>query len=144
MRTTYSRMLARKLETPEQRTKRQCEQLEGVWTILSEAAIELGNRIGQAPDIFVSLRAARDLINLCKSHPNVADLKPSDIDYHEGFCVACCGSDITARIKCELQNVEDLLILMAMNKLGSDFGLGLQKKTMKAWQDTEAPSLTAR
>jgi len=36
-----------------------------------------------------------------------------------------------------LRNVEDLLILKAMNELGSDFALRLQEKTMKAWEATK-------
>lgn len=133
------------METPEQRTKRQCEQLENAWQVLNEATMELGSRIvNLPPDIYLSLRGAKDLISLCKSHPNVADLTPGDVDSHEGFCVACCGADIVARIKCELRNVEDLLILKAMNEMGSSYALKLQEKTMKAWQAMKPLSVTPR
>lgn len=100
--------------------------------------MELNSRIvNLPPDIYVSLRGAKALISLCESHPTLADLTVQEVDTHEGFCVSCCGSDIVARIKCELRNVEDLLILKAMNELGSDFALRLQEKTMKAWEGTK-------
>lgn len=133
------------METDEQRTKRQCEQLETAWAVLNDATMELAGRIVTLPpDIYVSLRGAKDLIGLCKSHPKLADLTPATIDAREGFCVACCGSDIVGRIKCELRNVEDLLIIKAMNELGSSYALKLQEKTMKAWQATKPLTVTIR
>jgi len=136
-------MLVRELETVEERTKRQCGELEKAWEILNEATIELASRIPSvSPDIFVSLRGAKDLISLCESHQTVTELMPSQIDTYQGYCVSCCGSDIVGRIKCELRNVEDLLILKAMNEVGSDFALKLQEKTMKAWQATKPLTVT--
>jgi hypothetical protein len=122
----------------EARAKSQCEELDKAWGVLNEAATELGGKIvNLPPDIYVSLRGAKSLISLCKSHPKLSELTPREIDAHEGFCVACCGSDIVARIKCELRNVEDLLILKAMNEVGSDYAMRLQQKTMKAWEATK-------
>ncbi len=119
-------------------TRRQCEELERAWEVLNEAAVELNSRIVNLPaDVYLSLREAKALISLCESHPKLADLTVKEIDSHVGFCVACCGSDIVARIKCELRNVEDLLILRAMNEVGSDYALRLQEKTMKAWEATK-------
>jgi len=127
------------------RTRGQCEQLEIAWQVLNEATVELASRIRTLPpDIYVSLRGAKDLIDLCKSHPKLAELTPATIDSHEGYCVACCGSDIVGRIKCELRSVEDLLILKAMNELGSKDALKLQEKTMKAWQWTKPLTVTTR
>jgi len=131
------------LASDDQRTRTQCEQLELAWEILNEATTELASRIATIPpDIYVSLRGAKDLISLCKSHPKLADLSPATIDEHEGYCVACCGSDIVGRIKCELRTVEDLLILKAVNELGSEDALRLQAKTMKAWQWTKPLTVT--
>jgi hypothetical protein len=133
------------LALDEQRTRSQCEQLELAWQILNDATIELSSRISTIPpDIYVSLRGAKDLIDLCKSHPKLADLTPATIDSRDGYCVACCGSDIVGRIKCELRSVEDLLILKAMNELGSNDALKLQEKTMKAWQWTKPLTVTTR
>jgi len=57
------------------RTRGQCEQLEVAWQVLNEATVELASRIRTLPpDIYVSLRGAKDLIDLCKSHPKLADL----------------------------------------------------------------------
>jgi hypothetical protein len=127
------------------RTRGQCEQLAVAWQVLNEATVELASRIATLPpDIYVSLRGAKDLIDLCKSHPKLADLTPATIDSHEGYCVACCGSDIVSRIKCELRSVEDLLILKAMNELGSNDALKLQQKTMQAWQWTKPLTVTTR
>jgi len=133
------------LASDEQGTRSQCEQLEFAWQILNDATIELSSRLSTVPpDIYVSLRGAKDLIDLCKTHPKLADLTPATIDSREGYCVACCGSDIVGRIKCELRSVEDLLILKAMNELGSNDALKLQAKTMKAWQWTKPLTVTTR
>jgi len=122
----------------EEKARHQCEELEKAWEVLNEAAAELGSRIvNLPPDVYVSLRGAKSLISLCKSHPKLPDLTPREVDGFEGFCVACCGADIVARIKCELRNIEDLLILKAMNELGSNYALRLQQKTMKAWEATK-------
>ena len=131
------------MASDEQRTRGQCEQLEIAWQILNDATVELGSRIAVLPsDVYVSLRGAKDLIDLCKSHPKLAELAPSTIDSHEGYCVACCGSDIVARIKCELRSVEDILILKAVNELGSKDAMKLQGKIMKAWQWTKPLTVT--
>jgi len=122
----------------EEKARRQCEELEKAWEVLNGAAAELGSKIvSLPPDVYVSLRGAKSLISLCKSHPKLSELTPRDVDAHEGFCVACCGSDVVARIKCELRNVEDLLILKAMNELGSSYAMRLQQRTMKAWEATK-------
>jgi hypothetical protein len=126
------------VEVQEEQTRRQCEQLENAWNILNDVTVELANRaVAVPPDIYVSLRGAKDLIRLCETHPKLSELTPNEISSHEGFCVACCGVDIVSRIKCELRNVEDLLVLKAMNELGSDYALKIQEKTMKAWAFTK-------
>jgi hypothetical protein len=122
----------------EGKAREQCEQLEKAWQVLNEVAAELASRVAALPpDIFVSLRGAKDLISLCKSHPKVDYLTSGDLDAYEGFCVACCGSDIVARIKCELRNIEDMMVLRAMNELGSAYALRLQEKMMKSWEATK-------
>jgi DNA-binding transcriptional MerR regulator len=119
----------------EAKSKRQCEGLENVWETLNEAAAELGKQIATLPpDIGVSLRGVRALLNLCESHPKLEQLTPSELDAYEGFCVTCCGADVVARIKCELRNLEDMIILKAMNELGSDYAVRLQQKTLKSWE----------
>jgi hypothetical protein len=129
----------------EQQTRTQCEQLELAWQVLNDATMELASRVATLPpDIFVSLRGAKELIDLCKSHPKISEVTPATIDSHEGYCVACCGSDIVARIKCELRSVEDLLVLKAVNELGSNDALKLQQKIMKAWQWTKPLTVTTR
>jgi hypothetical protein len=59
---------------------------------------------------------------------------PQEIDSYLGFCVGCCGQDAVTRIKCELRNVEDRLIIQAMNELGNEYALKLQQKTVKTWE----------
>ena len=131
------------MASDEERTRNQCEQLGNAWEILNDATTELASRIATVPpDIYVSLRGAKDLIDLCKLHPKLVDLTPAAIDSHEGYCVACCGSDIVARIKCELRSVEDLLVLKAVNELGSKDAMKLQEKIMKAWQWTKPLTVT--
>ena len=127
----------------EHQTRTQCEQLELAWQVLNDATMELASRVATLPpDIFVSLRGAKELIDLCKSHPKISEVTPATIDSHEGYCVACCGSDIVARIKCELRSVEDLLVLKAVNELGSNDAMKLQQKIMKAWQWTKPLTVT--
>jgi len=122
----------------EGKAREQCEQLEKAWQVLNDAAAELASRIvNLPPDVNVSLRGAKDLINLCKSHPKLDHLTAGEVDAYVGFCVACCGADVVARIKCELRNVEDMLVLKAMKELGSNYALRLQEKTMKAWEATK-------
>ena len=77
------------------------------------------------------------LITLCKGHPNLKDLVPADIETYKGFCVACCDTDIVARTRCELRNVEDLLVLWATKELGSKLAIELQEKARKAWDPLE-------
>jgi hypothetical protein len=121
----------------EGKAREQCEELEKAWQVLNEVVAELASRVALPPDIFVSLRGVKDLISLCKSHPKVDYLTAGEIDAYVGFCVACCGSDIVARIKCELRNIEDMMILRAMNELGSAYALRLQEKMMKSWEATK-------
>jgi hypothetical protein len=124
----------------EEKAREECAKLTDVWEALSKITAELRERgVSVPPDIYTSLRGAKDLITLCKSHPKLESLVPGDIDAHEGFCVACCGADIVARIKCELRNIEDLLIIKATHELGSDNAVRLQQRTMKAWKPLEAP-----
>jgi ferritin-like metal-binding protein YciE len=66
----------------EAKSKQQCEELEKVWDTLNEAAAELGKQIPLLPpDIGVSLRGVRALINLCKSHPSVE--RPCELRVHQ-------------------------------------------------------------
>lgn len=133
------------MQTYDERTRHQCEELENAWQVLNDATIELAASVPTLPqDIYISLRGAKDLIGLCKSHPKLADLAPATLNSTEGYCVACCGSDIVARIKCELRSVEDRLILKAMDELGSNQALKLQEKTMKAWHATKPLTISAR
>lgn len=119
--------------------KQKCEKLDRVWEALSNITAELKSRgVNVSSDIFTSLRCTKALITLCESHPKLEDLMPGDIDTHDGFCVGCCGADITTRITCELRNIEDLLIIKAMDDLGSKYALELQEKTKKAWEPVEA------
>ena len=118
-----------------ERAKRDCTMLGDVWEVLSKATVDLkGRGVDVPPDIYNALRGAKNLITLCKGHPKLEDLNPRDVDEHEGFCVACCGADITARIKCELRNIEDLLVLKATNELGTDYAVKIQEKAGEAWK----------
>jgi hypothetical protein len=124
----------------EERAKQECTKLEEVWEALSKITAELnGKGVNVPPDIYNSLRGAKSLITLCKGHPKLEDLVPGDIDAHEGFCVACCGADVVARIKCELRNIEDLLVIKATHELGNDFAVKLQQRAMRAWEPLQAP-----
>jgi predicted transcriptional regulator len=49
---------------------------------------------------------------------------------------------VVTRIKCELKNVDDRLILEAMNQRGKDFALRLQQKTVKAWEPLQEKIIT--
>jgi hypothetical protein len=124
----------------EERAKQECTKLEDVWEALSRITAELKEKgVNVPPDIYSSLRGTKSLIALCRGHPKLEDLVPGDIDTHEGFCVACCGADVVARIKCELRNIEDLLVIKATHELGNNYAVKLQQKSMKAWEPLQAP-----
>jgi hypothetical protein len=127
----------------EEKARQECAKLTDVWEALGKTTTELTQRgVKVPPRIYTSLRGTRGLIALCKSHPKLEDLVPGDIDAHEGFCVACCGADVVARIRCELQNIEDLLMMMATKELGNNFAMELQERTRKAWEPVEKPVVT--
>jgi len=118
-----------------ERTKEQCYLLEKTWETLDEISVDLKNQgVNVEPDIYTSLRSTKVLISQCQSHPDPNELTPREIDSYLGFCVGCCGQDVVSRIKCELRNVEDHLIIQAINELGQEYALRLQQKTVKAWE----------
>jgi len=126
-----------------QRAKKECGQLGYVWDVLSKVTGELTSRGVNLPsDIYNSLRGAKVLISLCESYPNFEDLTAGEVDAHVGYCVGCCGADIVTRVKCELRNVEDLLVIRATNELGNKYALELQERTTKAWQRVAAPPVS--
>lgn len=124
----------------EQMARQECAKLRGVWETLSKITVDLKQRgVNVPPNIYEALRGTNVLTALCKEYPRLKDLVPADIDTYEGFCVACCDTDIVARIKCELRNIEDLLIIWATKELGSGFAMELQEKMRKAWEPVEKP-----
>ena len=124
-----------RIEMKEERSRGQCVLLERTWDTLNDVAVDLKNQgLTVAPEIYTSLRSTKSLIGMCETHPKLSELAPRDIDSYLGFCVGCCGQDVVTRIKCELRNVEDRLIIQAMNELGSEHALRLQQKTLKAWE----------
>jgi bacterioferritin (cytochrome b1) len=123
------------LRIDEEQAKQQCALLERTWGILNEVTADLKNQgVKVPPEIDASLRSSKSLINLCQSHTRLSDLSPRVIDTYLGFCIGCCGQDVVTRIKCELRNVEDRLIIQAMNEVGKDLALRLQQRTVKAWE----------
>lgn len=134
------------LEQPElyqEQAKRQCALLENTWSILNQATADLKNQaLDIPPDVYTSLRTTKSLIDLCKTHSKLADVSSREIDGYLGFCVGCCGQDVVTRVKCELKNVEDRLIIQAMNQRGKDFALRLQQKTVKAWEPLQERIIT--
>jgi len=118
-----------------ERTREQCYLLEKTWDTLNEISADLKNRgINVTPEIYTSLRSTKALITQCQTHPNPNELTAREIDSYLGFCVGCCGQNVASRIKCELRNVEDHLIIQAMNEIGQEYALRLQQKTVKAWE----------
>jgi rubrerythrin len=119
----------------EEKARHQCDLLEKTWDTLNEIVADLKNRgLIIDPEIYTSLRSTKTLITLCLTHPRLGELMPHEIDSYLGFCVGCCGQDVVTRVKCELRNVEDRLIIQAMNELGNEYALKLQQKTVKAWE----------
>jgi len=116
-------------------TREQCFLLEKTWDAMNEISADLKNRgVDVAPEIYTSLRSTKILITQCQTHPNPDELTSREIDSYLGFCVGCCGQNVASRIKCELRNVEDHLIIQAMNALGKEYALRLQQRTVKAWE----------
>lgn len=132
------------LKANEDRAKQQCELLEKVWEAINEVTADLKNQgLKVPPDIDTSLRSTKSLLALCQTHPRLSDLAPREIDTYLGFCVGCCGQDVVTRVKCELRNVEDRLIIQAMNELGTERALRLQQKTVKAWEPLRERIITS-
>ncbi len=118
-----------------ERTKEQCNLLAKTWDTLNEVTVDLESRgVKLTPEVYTSLRSAKILITQCQTHPNPNEIPSREIDSYLGFCVGCCGQNVVTRIKCELQNVEDHLIIHAINEVGQEYGLRLQQKTVKAWE----------
>ena len=119
----------------EEKARHQCDLLEKTWDTLNEITADLKNHgLNVDAEIYTSLRSTKTLITLCKTHPRLSELMPQEIDSYLGFCVGCCGQDAVTRIKCELRNIEDRLIIQAMNELGNEYALKLQQKTVKTWE----------
>jgi hypothetical protein len=124
--------MAQSLLSKEQ-TKEQCWSLERIWDILNEISADLKNHgVDVPPEIYTSLRSSKALIAQCQTAPE--ELTSRMIDSYLGFCVGCCGQDVVTRVKCELRNVEDRLIIQSMNELGNEYAMRLQQKTVKAWE----------
>ena len=118
-----------------EQTREQCYLLEKTWDTLNEVSADLKNRgIDIQPEIYTSLRSTKMLITQCQTHPDPSELTSREIDSFLGFCVGCCGQNVVSRIKCELRNVEDRLIIQAINEVGNEYALRLQQKTVKAWE----------
>ena len=118
-----------------ERTKEQCYLLEKTWDTLNDISADLKDRgVNVTPEILTSLRSTKTLITQCQASTNPNELTPREIDSHLGFCVGCCGQNVVSRIKCELRNVEDRLIIQAINEIGNEYALRLQQKTVKAWE----------
>ena len=119
----------------EEKARHQCDLLEKTWDAMNEVVADLTNRgLKVDSEIYTSLRSTKTLITLCQTHPRISELMPDEIDSYLGFCVGCCGQDVVTRVKCELRNVEDRLIIQAMNELGNEYAMKLQQKTVKAWE----------
>lgn len=119
----------------DERAREQCDLLEKTWEILHEISADMKNHGATIdPEIYTSLRSTKTLITLCKTHRKLSEVMPQEIDSYLGFCVGCCGQDVVTRVKCELRNVEDRLIIQAMNQLGNEYALRLQQRTIKAWE----------
>lgn len=119
----------------QEKARYQCDLLEKTWDTLNEITADLKNHgLNVDAEIYTSLRSSKTLITLCKTHPRLSELVPHEIDSYLGFCVGCCGQDVVTRVKCELRNIEDRLIILAMNELGNEYALKLQQKTVKTWE----------
>lgn len=131
------------LELNQERAKEQCALLENTWDILNSTTSDLMNQgLDIAPDVYTSLRTTKSLIDLCRTHSRLAEVSSREIDQYLGFCVGCCGQDVVTRVRCELKNVEDRLIIQAMNQRGKDFALRLQQRTVKAWEPLQERIIT--
>ena len=119
----------------EEKARHQCELLEKTWDTLNEIVADLKNHgLTVDAEIYTSLRSTKTLLTLCQTHPKLSEIMPDEINSYLGFCVGCCGQDVVTRAKCELRNVEDRLIIQAMNEVGNEYALKLQQKTVKGWE----------
>jgi hypothetical protein len=111
-----------------EQTREQCYLLGKIWDTLNEISADLtGRGVNVSEEIYTSLRSTKTLLTQCQTSPD--ELTPKEIDSYLGFCVGCCGQDVVSRVKCELRNVEDRIIIQAMNELGNEYALKLQQRT---------------
>jgi hypothetical protein len=119
----------------EEKARHQCDLLQKTWDVLNEIVADLKNHgLSVDAEIYASLRSTKTLLTLCQTHLRLSEIMPEEINSYLGFCVGCCGQDVVTRAKCELRNIEDRLIIQAMNELGNEYALKLQQKTVKAWE----------
>ena len=121
----------------EKKGKLYCHALEKLWFVVADMIIDMNNREITPPrQATVALEGAKVLINLCKYHPDLSEaIGPQTLDSVQGLCVTCCGADIVARIECELHNIEDIMLVKAVNTLGTEWVLQWQKKISECWEE---------
>jgi hypothetical protein len=119
----------------EEKARHQCDLLQKTWEVLNEIVADLRNHgLTVDAEIYTSLRSTKTLLTLCQTHPRLSEIMPEEINSYLGFCVGCCGQDVVTRAKCELRNIEDRLIIQALNELGNEYALKLQQKAVKGWE----------
>lgn len=99
--------------------RKEAEEVDRVWSALANTALELMKKGLDVKDIMASLNSVRTLINLYDVH-----ISPNP----------CCTGETGARIRCELRNLEDMLVIRAANHLGVEYALQLSEKLSQAWK----------
>jgi hypothetical protein len=99
--------------------RKEVVEVDRVWSAIANAALELMKKGLDMKDVLASLNSIRTLINLYDTH-----VSPNP----------CCTGETGARIRCELRNLEDMLVIKVANQLGAEYALQLSEKLARAWK----------
>jgi len=99
--------------------RKEVAQVDRVWSAITDTCTDLLRKGIDVSEAVSTLREIRALINLYETHdsPN-----------------PCCTDETGARIRCELRNLEDMVVIKAANELGMDYATELSNKLMRAWK----------
>ena len=111
--------------------RKEVAQVDRVWSTITEVCTDLLRKGIDVSDAVSTLREIRALINLYDTH-----VSPDISILDGGRCItpSCCTSDTGARIRCELRNLEDMVVIRAANMLGMQYATELSNKLMRAWK----------
>ena len=100
--------------------KKDIASFDRIWSALAEATLNLLRKGIDTAEIISNLRLVRTLINS-----------------YDALSTPSQNSDIVSRIRYDLRNLEDLVVIQAANHLGMSYALDLSDKLTRLWNVKE-------